>query len=95
MARNLEQYEKWVGEFKGAQTKLLKMSINNANIFDNGPSGDPLIEKGMSFKASSSKGSFHESSEGTFKASPNGVKSLRAKLKMRKIEVQMDLQKAK
>ena len=95
MARNLEQYEKWVGEFKGAQTKLLKMSINNASIFENSPSGDPLIEKGMSFKASS-KGSLHESSDtGPFKANPNGVKSLRAKLKMRKIEVQMDLQKAK
>lgn len=49
MARNLEQYEKWVGEFKGAQTKLLKMSINNANIFENSPDGDSLIEKGMSF----------------------------------------------
>lgn len=95
MARNLEQYEKWVGEFKGVQTKLLKMSINNASIFENSPGGDPLIEKGMSFK-SSAKGSLHENQEpGPFKANPNGVKNLRAKLKMRKIEVQMDVQKAK
>jgi len=86
MARNLEQYEKWVGEFKGAQTKLLKMSINNASIFDNSPNGDPLIEKGMSFKSTENDG-------GPLKA--NGVKNLRAKLKMRKIEVQMDMQKAK
>jgi hypothetical protein len=87
MARNLEQYEKWVGEFKGAQTKLLKMSVNNGSIFEKSPSGDPLIEKGMSFKS--------ESEAGPVQANPNGVKNLRAKLKMRKIEVQMDMHRAK